>query len=605
MSLEGYGVDRVRSDGLEEAEQRLTLFQVPNRLPIGRDRSRMSRQEFARRAAPALQDAFQHEQAVKDIISDQARPKYGSEAMASIAFNQKRRDNHDDWGIDRIRNIDPNAEFAAMNKGSQDVARLFDDNFAAQQMDGRGDGRGHRIKHAQGLTSEQAMANQRKLIPTSAIIGANAKANWVVDRDQRGLEYASDPAVLERAAENAVENTRAHDANRIHSRRSAIPMGDHDLNPGGHRLNANIPRADDYGIARMRTEQTNRPQEAGQVAALLHDPDPRAPFPVLSPTNPYAGRSQRSTVQLNDHQVAEAPYRGPYAGRRAKSVVFEERDGASAPPLPQGAPGVAAPGYFIGHDVMGGPTIKHNEHYGKMTDSRTMEHYLKFDPSGHADEVGRQHARRRQQMPSNAKRVPIIEDVVFDNHPVTRQQHLVHVEPSIHAAQAEGKRSVYSGLMPAEALKAVQSQIGPRELGGDATAQHPNAPPPPPDPKKALDNKEMLHYAEHADADRRVARPRPPPVPYSAVGESINGGEVAPDAYSAEPRGLPRRHPGPERLKRGKGVDGQGHDHQGRQLATSLVDEVIFGRANFQGRIPLANNGVNFGLNQAGEFGHR
>ncbi len=43
----------------------------------------------------------------------------------------------------------------------------------------------------------------------------------------------------------------------------------------------------------------------------------------------------------------------------------------------------------------------------------------------------------------------------------------------------------------------------------------------------------------------------------------------------------------------------------GRQLATSLVDEVIFGRSNFQGKITVANNGANFALDAAGEFARR
>ena len=68
MSIAEHGIDRVRSDGLEEAEQRLTLFQVPNRLPIGRDRTRMSHAEFARRAQPALLDAYHHEQAGKGAL---------------------------------------------------------------------------------------------------------------------------------------------------------------------------------------------------------------------------------------------------------------------------------------------------------------------------------------------------------------------------------------------------------------------------------------------------------------------------------------------------------------------------------------------------------
>ena len=82
-------------------------------------------------------------------------------------------------------------------------------------------------------------------------------------------------------------------------------------------------------------------------------------------------------------------------------------------------------------------------------------------------------------------------------------------------------------------------------------------------------------------------------------------GEVAPNAYSDEPSGLPKRHPGPERLTRGRGVDGRGHDHQGRQLATSLADEALYGRSKFDGKMPLGNNGANFGIGVDGNIGAR
>ena len=77
------------------------------------------------------------------------------------------------------------------------------------------------------------------------------------------------------------------------------------------------------------------------------------------------------------------------------------------------------------------------------------------------------------------------------------------------------------------------------------------------------------------------------------------------NSYSPDPKGLPKRHPGPERLSRSKGVDGTGQDHNGRQMATSLVDEVIFGRSPFHGKICQGNIGGNFTINQSGEFAAR
>ena len=70
-------------------------------------------------------------------------------------------------------------------------------------------------------------------------------------------------------------------------------------------------------------------------------------------------------------------------------------------------------------------------------------------------------------------------------------------------------------------------------------------------------------------------------------------------------QGLPRRHPGPQRLQRGMGVDGQGHDHQGRQIATSMVDEVIFSRAPATGKMHHLSPGANFGIDGEGNFAKR
>ena len=101
------------------------------------------------------------------------------------------------------------------------------------------------------------------------------------------------------------------------------------------------------------------------------------------------------------------------------------------------------------------------------------------------------------------------------------------------------------------------------------------APQPSPKPRAGFyqDQRGMLEYTEFADAPPAVNRS--PPRHVSAVGHAMTHGNIPPNAPSDEPKGLPKRHPGPERLRRGRGVDGNGHDHQGRQLATSLVDEMV------------------------------
>jgi hypothetical protein len=591
--MDDYGVSRVRSDGLEEAEQRLTMFQVPHRLPLGAERAHMSHTEYARRAAPALRDAFQHEQAVQDIITKQAQNRNGGEKVAAVAFGRDANAfaHRDMWGVDRVRNLDPHA-----GRDNQSSITFADDVSAPPSHDPSS--RAY-VKGQMPRAQHGRRGGAPKLIPSSAILNADVNATWTVDRDQR-LTLASDPKILAKAAENAVDNARMCDENRYNSRRSALQFGNHELNPGGNRLNGDLPRGDDYGIARIRSDVVYQ-RPPGQVAGLLVDPDPNAPPPMMSPTKPFAGRSQKSTVSLKDDQPFEAPHRGPHAGRRSKSVVFEQQAGAAPPALPRG------PGYYVGHDIIGGPTIKHNEHAGKMTSSKTMEHYLKYDPQGHAAEVHQQHQRRRGMMPNNAKLVPVVEDVVFNQHPVTRVGSQINAQPTVYSEVVEGKRSVHGGQMPVEALRAAQTHVGPRELGGPASVEHPDLPARIAAQPKFPDHKEMLSYTEHAEAQmRNMPRPSPPPPRQrSLVGETVNGGQVDPTAYSHEPAGLPKRHPGPERLKRGMGIDGAGHDHRGRQLATSLVDEVIFGRSNYQGKIALGNNGANFNIDQAGQVAHR
>lgn len=626
--MDDIGVARVRNDGLEEAEARLNMFKMPHRLPVGRERERMHPQEFYRRAGPAVADARQQERDVMDIIEKSAQNPHGGARMASVAFNQQPRSHvqrnmfgyhaEDDHGVARHTSVTGHEH---KDTESHQVAGIFNDDAATRLVDGSGGGAGGYHKGAQladgvgvhqhlrggdpagrgrrGPHGQQQQQQQPKLIPSSAMLGCDVRGTWVVDRDQRNLELATNPAALARAAEDAESNHRMCEHNRVHSRRSNIKFGDFELNPGGHRLNEDAQRADDYGVARLRSDVVFRPPgQQGQVAALLHDPDPHQPSQGPHAHNKFAGKSQKSNLSFGTDGAVEPVHRGPFAGRRAKSVVFDDGAGPAQNPAPE------RDGYYLGLDAMGGPGVKHNPYAGKITESGAMEHRIKYDPAGHADETRMAHERRRAQMPTHARKMPIVEEVVFDNHPLNRNaQGFSDGVPTRYVAEVQGKRSVHGGQMPPEALRAAHTAVGPRELGGSATEDHPDEPIKPAGPKGGYaDHQDLLHYNEF---DRARLPAAPPPAVPSVVAEAINGGQVAPNAYSPEPRGLPKRHPGPERLKRGRGVDGRGHDHQGRQLATSLVDEVIFGRQNFQGKIPLANNGANFTIDKAGEFAHR
>ena len=154
---------------------------------------------------------------------------------------------------------------------------------------------------------------------------------------------------------------------------------------------------------------------------------------------------------------------------------------------------------------------------------------------------------------------------------------------------------------------AARTFVSAAELGGQLPPEARGDPPPPRFAPRGgyADHAELLHYTENADQPTSARAPPPPPRHHSEIAATIASGPVDPTARSAEPRGLPKRHPGPERLKRGAGINGAGCDHQGRQLATSLVDEVTFGRANYRGKMQLASNNANFAIDAAGEFAHR
>mmetsp|Transcript_25523 Transcript_25523/g.63163 ORF Transcript_25523/g.63163 Transcript_25523/m.63163 type:complete len:95 (-) Transcript_25523:349-633(-) len=72
------------------------------------------------------------------------------------------------------------------------------------------------------------------------------------------------------------------------------------------------------------------------------------------------------------------------------------------------------------------------------------------------------------------------------------------------------------------------------------------------------------------------------------------------DGYALH--GLPRRHPGAHRLQYGRAEDGQAYDRQGRQIATSMVDEVIFNRSPANGKLHHFAPGINVGIDNSGHY---
>jgi len=633
----------LKQDALQGKLDRNEMFRPVHQLPVGNQRNAMNTQQFASYARPVLQEQYRRENCLNQVFSEVSSGPTGmrSEQIRDVLVRgpdptaaQLQQQNREHEAR--------RAQLPAHQQAQQRSNVIMNDYKSAALVDGRVElssrqqqQQQHEQYHVQaqqqhlqqqhqqyaGRQPMQAPAEYyqqqppssgrgapqgrpRRLasegyVPSAAILGADPNYSYLIDRDQKQLEMATDPSLLARAAEVAQVNNTHMQANKRNSRMSSLSFGDHELNPGGHRLNEGQARSDDYGIGRLRTVDPAA-REAGQaqsrqVMALLKDVPSNAPFvPQELPHNPYAGKSQLSeNIQFSGGAMEPVKY-NEFAGKRGQSVVFEGGHGPLNPEIPDGC--------YIGLGE-GGPVAKQNEHAGRRLNSDAMQRHL----GDHADAGGREmeqwHDRRRAAMPVGARRIPHTEEVVFGQPLVGNDR---NAAPALaeHAGE-KGKRAIPES-------KASQTNVGPRELGGEATAMNPNPPPPREKAKPYADHGDLLHYTEHGDRHRLPPSSyapydlgAPPPRHQTQVEQGMTHGAVPPHQHSDEPRGLPRRHPGPERLRRGRGIDGEGHDHNGRQIATSLVDEAVFNRSPMKGQMNHREPGANFLINQAGGFGHR
>jgi hypothetical protein len=254
------------------------------------------------------------------------------------------------------------------------------------------------------------------------------------------------------------------------------------------------------------------------MASLLAQPDSFAPLPAPSPgRNPYAGRSNQSTVfdGPQEDQRVQALRNRPQAGRRSASTVLDNESGP-APPVPP-------PGSYLGHRPNGDQRVAYNPHAGRTSASTVMADALEFDPESKAADANARHDRRRQNVPLGARRVPLVEDIVFNHEgPLANHEHTTYSQPTAMPNDAYGKKAVGG--------RAARTNVGARELGGNATAAEPN--PPPPQRSNASgyhDDESMLHYTEYADADHRYDARLPPRGP-SEMDEAMAQGDVPADA---------------------------------------------------------------------------
>ena len=73
------------SDDLEVREQRATMFANPRaRMPVGKDRAMLTRDDFASMVGPLLDQSSKHERKVMELFDEERRPKIGGAIMRDI-----------------------------------------------------------------------------------------------------------------------------------------------------------------------------------------------------------------------------------------------------------------------------------------------------------------------------------------------------------------------------------------------------------------------------------------------------------------------------------------------------------------------------------------
>ncbi len=121
---------------MEVAEQRLTMFQRPHKLPIGRARSNMGSDEYNKLAQPALKDCYDHEHKVLEIFEKHAASKHQGEQMQQVVFGRGSNTlvHHDDWGAARKMTT---TGHEGKDTESRHMSKLLADDFSGDVYDGK------------------------------------------------------------------------------------------------------------------------------------------------------------------------------------------------------------------------------------------------------------------------------------------------------------------------------------------------------------------------------------------------------------------------------------------------------------------------------------
>ena len=297
-----HGADRLRSDALEFLEARKYMFDQPARLPVGRERQRMTDGQFAEAARPVYQSSLQHQEGMNELFEDEKSSHQvgGSSDVMKGIINHGR--GYDDYGIGRKFQFISHPHAAAARD------RPAPWNLGAAPAPAR---RG-RPRDAEPSP---------RYVPSNALIGNHAN----------DLDWCHDPTADQReaaawgASANVGASEKARRINLTRNHGSQLAFGDHELNAGASERRQ---RAKDVVTARRRPVSLAA-RIAGHAAfheKLLDDAMPQKPpaaRPGLSrnPTQPIRALADNMSGLMSDDARPPPQPPAPFSGKSSLSQV--------------------------------------------------------------------------------------------------------------------------------------------------------------------------------------------------------------------------------------------------------------------------------------------
>lgn len=598
-----YGVERVRTDGLDIKERRLpmNLFASPPRLPVGTARQQLSDREYVQQAEPVYKHAADLERAVHGLFDDERRAPRAidGQVMWGVITNTNHKGS-DDFGV--ARTVSEASKEEAARRQAEHQRRSPPYAHLAPTPPAAPDSR-----PASNIVGRRCYA-QSDYVPSAAMIGSGqygySCAAGPAGSQQTSPRGAQDPSELDQqVAARMAARIAAQTAEETSLYRTRM-LSSQIFGQGSHAAPAPKATFEDRASGSPHGAWSQHHGNRSTDYNFLVRDDLRAPPP---PPRAHAGLTSKSTNPTYHHEQPPEILPGYFQGvshlQKRTSEHVGKRNDSSRVEFDVQQPVPLQPGYYYAPDQ----SQKRNEHAGKMTASRGDE-FLSFENvERNAGLTVDQHQRARARKPEIAVRANYVEKAVF-NHALIPEEHERHPPPPTPPIRGMG---MVSGQ------KATQTQMqevlfagggGGGSPGNDVGVGIRRGPVP---NARAADTVMPGLLRSSGEPSRQ-----PPTISkYDSLKSprgadlAINGPQVPPDAPSALPMYIPKKHPGPTNLQhqrqRGMGIDGKGHDHMGRQLATSLVDEVVYGRSPLRGKLYIQNHGANFNVGQDGNFGKR